>query len=98
MDSSDLVRILVINPGSTSTKIAIYENSICIYLKTLHHSLDDLAAYHSVTDQYTFRRNSILNQLEIEGLSLDEVHVVIGRGGLTYPLESGVYLVNELMV
>ncbi len=98
MDSSDLVRILVINPGSTTTKIAIYENSICIFLKTLHHSVDDLAAYPTIADQYIFRRKSILNQLDMEGLSLDEVHVVIGRGGLTYPLESGVYLINALMV
>jgi butyrate kinase len=98
MDSSDLVRILVINPGSTTTKIAIYENAICIYLKTLHHSLVDLAAYQSLSDQYTFRRNCVLQQLKIEGISLDEIHVVIGRGGLTYPLESGVYLINALMV
>lgn len=98
MDSSDLVRILVINPGSTTTKIAIYENSICIYLKTLHHSLVDLGNYQTIADQYTFRRNCVLQQLEHEGFSLDEINVVIGRGGLTYPLESGVYLINELMV
>ena len=98
MDSSDLVRILVINPGSTTTKIAIYENAICIYLKTIHHSLEDLAAYPTITDQYSYRRNCILHQLEMEALLLSEIHVVIGRGGLTYPLESGVYLINELMV
>lgn len=98
MDSSDLVRILVINPGSTSTKIAIYENSICIYLKTLHHSHLDLANFPTITDQYSFRRNAILQQLDLEGFSLEEIHVVIGRGGLTYPLESGVYFINELMV
>ncbi|HEY5511655.1 MAG TPA: butyrate kinase [Prolixibacteraceae bacterium] len=98
MDSSDLVRILVINPGSTSTKIAVYENSICIYLKTLHHSIEDLSGYQSITDQFVFRKNCIMQQLTNEGFTLDEIHVVIGRGGLTYPLESGVYLVNELMV
>ena len=98
MDSSDLVRILVINPGSTSTKIAIYENTICIFLKTLYHSVEDLSAYPSLSDQFTYRKNSILHQLTLEGFSLDEIHVVIGRGGLTYPLESGVYLINALMV
>jgi butyrate kinase len=98
MDSSDLVRILVINPGSTSTKIAMYENSICIYLKTLHHSIEDLSVYQSITDQFVFRKNCIMQQLSNEGFTLDEIQVVIGRGGLTYPLESGVYLVNELMV
>ncbi|MCE1198763.1 MAG: butyrate kinase [Marinilabiliales bacterium] len=98
MDSSDLVRILVVNPGSTTTKIAIYENTICIFLKTLHHSLEDLAAFPTIADQYEFRKNAILKQLEMEAIPLEEVHVVIGRGGLTYPLESGVYQVNELMV
>ena len=98
MDSSDLVRILVINPGSTTTKIAIYENSICIYLKTIHHSIDDLSVYQSITDQFIFRKNCIMQQLNNEGFALEDINVVIGRGGLTYPLESGVYLVNELMV
>ena len=98
MDSSDLVRILVINPGSTSTKIAMYENSICIYLKTLHHSIKDLSGYQAITDQFVFRKNCIMQQLTNEGFTLDEIQIVIGRGGLTYPLESGVYLVNELMV
>lgn len=98
MDSSDLVRILVINPGSTSTKIAVYENSICIYLKTIHHTIEDLSGYQTITDQFTFRKDCIMQQLVSEGFALEEIHVVIGRGGLTYPLESGVYLVNELMV
>ena len=94
----DSTRILVINPGSTSTKIAIYDNSVCSLLKTLYHSIADLAPYKSVNDQFEFRKKSILDELEHDRIDLESINIVIGRGGLTYPLPSGVYYVNELMV
>lgn len=91
-------RILVINPGSTSTKIAIYEDSVCILLKTLNHSIADLSPYKSINEQFEFRKNCILKELEHDRVDLKTIHVVIARGGLTYPLKSGVYYINELMV
>ena len=56
-------RILVINPGSTSTKIAIYDNTVCSLLKTLHHSLAELAPYRTIGEQFEFRKNVILSEL-----------------------------------
>lgn len=91
-------RILVINPGSTTTKIAIYDNSVCSLLKTLYHSITDLAPYKSINEQFEYRKSSILNELEHDRIDLASILVVIGRGGLTYPLKSGVYYINELMV
>ena len=91
-------RILVINPGSTSTKIAIYDNSVCSLLKTIHHSLADLAPYKTISEQFEFRKGVILSELEHDRIDIESISIVIGRGGLTYPLKSGVYYVNELMV
>lgn len=91
-------RILVINPGSTTTRIAIYEDSVCSLLKTLSHSIADLSPYKSVNEQFEYRKGCILKELEHDRIDLAAIHVVIGRGGLTYPLQSGVYYINELMV
>ena len=92
------VRILVINPGSTSTKFAVYDNTVCSLLKTLHHSVAELAPYKTISEQYEFRKNIILSELAHDRVDLDSVNIIIGRGGLTYPLKSGVYYINELMV
>ena len=92
------VRILVINPGSTSTKIAIYDNSVCTFLKTIKHSDEELENFHSITDQFEFRKNLILEELQHDRVDLTSVNIIISRGGLTYPLQSGVYYINELMV
>ncbi|GET28349.1 butyrate kinase [Prolixibacter sp. SD074] len=92
------IHILVINPGSTSTKIAVYEDVRCIFLKTLRHSKEELEQYKTVTEQYEFRKNAILEELKADRIDLNSMSAVIGRGGLTYPLESGVYEINERMV
>ena len=92
------VKILVINPGSTSTKIAIYDNSVCTLLKTLRHSITDLEPFQSVNDQFEFRKGLILEELNHDKIDLNTINIIISRGGLTYPLKSGVYYINELMV
>lgn len=92
------IRILVINPGSTSTKFAIYDGTVCTLLKTIHHSVSDLAPFHSIVEQFEYRKDMILKELAHETVDLESIGTVIGRGGLTYPLRSGVYYVNELMV
>lgn len=92
------VRILAINPGSTSTKIAVYQDSEPIFLKNIKHSPEDLAPFHKISDQFHFRKDIVLQQLHDAEISLDEVHAVMGRGGLLKPIPSGVYEVNEDMI
>jgi butyrate kinase len=91
-------RILAINPGSTSTKFAVYFDRECVLNKTIRHSMDELLRYKNVTDQFDFRKGLIIDALVEEGINVDSIKIIIGRGGLTYPLESGVYRVNHLML
>lgn len=90
-------RILAINPGSTSTKIAVYQNGKTIFLKTIRHSVEELKAFPKVTDQYEYRKQIIYKELEDAGIQLDHIRAVIGRGGLVKPIASGVYEVNEAL-
>lgn len=89
--------ILAINPGSTSTKIAVYDGEAKRYEKTLNHSNEELAPFSSIAEQFAFRRKTIVDNLAENGVKLTEIEAVIGRGGLIYPLESGIYEVNEQM-
>ena len=91
-------RILAINPGSTSTKFAVYFNEKCVLNKTIRHSMDELMRYNNVADQFDFRKAFIIDALVEEGIDVDSIKIIIGRGGLTYPLESGVYLINNQML
>jgi butyrate kinase len=90
-------RILAINPGSTSTKIAVYEGTKNIFLKTLRHSSEELVDFAKITDQFAFRKNIILKELETAGIDISSIRVIVGRGGLIKPIPSGVYEVNEKM-
>ncbi len=91
-------RILAINPGSTSTKFAVYFDTQCVLNKTIRHSFDDLFHYENITDQFDFRKGLIIDALVAEGIEVDSIKFIIGRGGLTYPVESGIYRVNNLML
>ncbi|MDD4778132.1 MAG: butyrate kinase [Fermentimonas sp.] len=90
-------RILVINPGSTSTKIAIYQQEKVIFLKTIKHSPEDLRRFKRITDQYEFRKDVIYNELKSADVPVETINAVIGRGGMVKPIASGVYRVNEVM-
>lgn len=90
------MKILVINPGSTSTKIAVYENETPLLVRNIRHTVDELAPFTTVADQFEFRKSLVLSQLEKEGIPL-EFDAVIGRGGLVKPISGGVYEVNEAM-
>ncbi len=90
-------RILAINPGSTSTKMAVYDSTTLIFLKTIKHSIEDLSAFVKITDQLPYRKQLILSELSNENISLEQINIVIGRGGLIKPIKSGVYAVNEAM-
>ena len=91
------VRVLAINPGSTSTKIAVYQNTEPIFLKNIKHTTDELAPFGKITDQFSFRKDIILQQLKEADIHLDELQAVVGRGGLLKPIASGVYHVNDAM-
>jgi butyrate kinase len=91
-------KILVINPGSTSTKIAVYTIDECIMTENIRHYLEDLLFYPTIISQYEFRKELIESTLEMNGIDINELTVIMGRGGLTYPLKSGVYEVDDRMV
>lgn len=91
-------RILVINPGSTSTKIGVYENDQLTFEDTLRHQAERLAQFDSVIDQYNFRKEAILSSLETGGIRMTELDAVCGRGGLLRPISGGTYNVNEEML
>jgi len=90
--------ILVLNPGSTSTKISLFSGEEETVSEVLRHATDDLARYARIMDQAAFRRAAIDAFLSSNSVDLSSLDAVIGRGGLLRPLESGVYLVNHLMV
>jgi butyrate kinase len=90
--------ILVINPGSTSTKFALYEESTSLFELTLAHTAEELAGYDKITDQFHFRRDLIVWELAYRKTDLSRIAAVVGRGGLVKPIESGIYEVNEKMI
>lgn len=90
--------ILAINPGSTSTKIAIYDGEKEIYSKTLRHQSSELSAYKRIADQFEFREGLIFDALKESGVSLESLSAIVGRGGLVKPVESGVYEVNSTLL
>jgi butyrate kinase len=91
-------RILVLNPGSTSTKIGVFDNDILIMENTIRHSTESLAQFTSIIDQFEFRKQTILEALDEEGMNVSNLSAVCGRGGLLRPIEGGTYAVNETML
>ena len=91
-------RILVINPGSTSTKISVFENEDEIFSKKIHHPVEELEKYDRVVDQYGMRKDLILKTLEESGYPIASFDAIAARGGILPPIESGTYRVNEDMV
>ncbi len=90
-------RILAINPGSTSTKVALYEEERPVFDFTLRHTTAELARFTDIIQQLAWRRGLILDALRERGCSLNELSAVIGRGGLIRPVPGGVYEVNSRM-
>ncbi len=90
-------RILTINPGSTSTKIAVFMNDNVVFLKTIRHSAEELSKFEKIADQYEYRRDIIYKELKNADIRLDLIKIVMGRGGFLKPIPAGVYRVNEVM-
>ena len=93
----ETINILAINPGSTSTKIAVFQNESQILEKTLYHSAEDLQPFKTIADQFEFREKAILETLESQNFDINTLNIIVGRGGLLTPVESGIYEVNEQM-
>lgn len=90
-------RILVINTGSTSSKIAVYDAGEMMFEKNLTHSAEEIARYESVMDQTPMRRDSITEFLSEKGIGLETIDIAMARGGLITPIRTGVYEVNQEM-
>lgn len=91
-------RILTINPGSTSTKIAVYEGESPLFIKNIKHPTEELRAFPDMADQYHFRKEIILSELSTAGIEPSSLSAIVGRGGLLKPISSGVYIVNDAVI
>ena len=86
---------LIINPGSTSTKIGVFEDETLLFEETLRHSTEEIAQYASIVDQKDFRKNIIVNLLKEKNFDMKELSVVVGRGGMLKPIPGGTYKVTD---
>jgi butyrate kinase len=91
-------RILAINPGSTSTKLAIFEDENIVEQTTLRHDAEEISKFDKIADQYSFRYNVIMNFLKDKNYNLKSFDAIVGRGGLLHPIPGGTFLVNEDML
>ena len=91
------MKILAINPGSTSTKIAVYEDTTPLLVRNIRHSVGELSHFPRVIDQFEFRKNLVIEALKENGIPF-EFDAIVGRGGLLKPIPGGVYEVNDAML
>lgn len=91
-------KLLIINPGSTSTKIGVYEDEKQILEETLRHSSEEIGKYATIFDQFEFRKEVILQVLKEKNFDINTLDAIVGRGGLLKPIEGGTYRVNEAML
>lgn len=89
------IKSLIINPGSTSTKIGVFEDETLVFDETLRHSTEEISKYATIVDQKDFRKEVILNVLKEKNFDIKDLGVVVGRGGLLKPILSGTYAVTE---
>ncbi|ADV42996.1 butyrate kinase [Bacteroides helcogenes] len=91
------MKVLAVNPGSTSTKIAVYEDETPHLLRNIRHSVEELAEFPRIIDQFEFRKNLVMDELKANGIPFD-FDAIVGRGGLLKPIPGGVYEVNDVML
>ena len=89
------VKSLIINPGSTSTKIGVFEDETLLFEETLRHSTEEIAQFANIVDQKDFRKKIITNLLESKNFDIKSLNVVVGRGGMLKPIPGGTYAVSE---
>lgn len=101
MDSDfevNMKKITAINLGSTSTKVAYYEDERCVFKENINHPVDEIKTFATIWDQFEFRKNAILTFLKEKGLDIAEMDAVVSRGGHTVPIEGGTYRITEKML
>ena len=91
------MKILAINPGSTSTKIAVFASAKIVFFKNIKHSVNELKNFMKISDQYEYRKSIVYEELKKAEIEFNEINAVVGRGGLLKPIPSGVYEVNDKM-
>ena len=94
----NIFKILTINPGSTSTKIAVFDNEELVFEKTLRHSSEEIGQYEKIADQFEFRKSVIENSLNEGGIKISDLSAIVGRGGLLKPIQGGTYIIDEIMI
>lgn len=92
------IKSLIINPGSTSTKIGVFENETLLFEETLRHSTEEIAQYASIVDQKDFRKQIILDLLNEKNFDIKSLQVVVGRGGMLKPIPGGTYAVSDALL
>jgi len=91
-------KILAINPGSTSTKLAIYEDETSIFSASVKHNSKEILSFSKIVDQYDYRMKAIYDELKKDNIDLSTIDAVVGRGGMLKPIPSGTYEVNDAMI
>lgn len=89
------IKSLIINPGSTSTKIGVFEDETLLFEETLRHSTEEIAQYASIVDQKDFRKDIIVNLLKEKDFDINSLNMVVGRGGMLKPIPGGTYEVSD---
>lgn len=92
------MKLLTINPGGTSTKIAVYEDEQELLKASIDHTAEELKPYPHVFDEFEYRKNLIIKTVEEAGFDIREFGCIAGRGGLCRPVEGGTYAVNDRMI
>lgn len=89
------IKSLIINPGSTSTKIGVFEDETLLFEETLRHSTEEIAQYASTVEQKDFRKNIILDLMKEKDFDMKSLDVIVGRGGMLKPIPGGTYAVTD---
>ncbi len=92
------IKSLIINPGSTSTKIGVFEDETLLFEETLRHSTEEIAQYASIVEQKDFRKKIITDLLEKREFDMNSLNVVVGRGGMLKPIPGGTYAVTDTLL
>ena len=89
------IKSLIINPGSTSTKIGVFEDETLLFEETLRHTTEEIAQYDLIVDQKDFRKEIILNLFKEKNFDIQSLDMVVGRGGMLKPIPGGTYAVSD---
>ena len=92
------MKVLVINPGATSTKVSVFDEENEIFRTDIRHTAEDLVPFGSIVEQMPMRRDRVLAELKANGFAQTDFDAVCGRGGLFKPIPSGTYLVNDAVI